>query len=222
VQVPPDDRLASRSAVNPRAAPSGAVRSRVSRAGRPRDGAPQGVESWSKESPREVVRGKPTVCTRRKAAVLGALWPVSRPPPGSERGACLQRGTSGTWASHLSPGASAGNGGPAEHRPWRRPGASSGRRAGNGAHARWQPARSRACERHATRPERDRVAVVAASRTGARGELRPKGPTGGKAPSGSAAAGRTQGRDVELTNPDHGRPVDGARAAAALPEDPEA
>src|SRR3989442_15725049 len=50
-----------------------------------------------------VQRGKPTVCKRRKAAILDALWRVSRTPPGSESGACLQRGNSGTWESHLSP-----------------------------------------------------------------------------------------------------------------------
>src|SRR2546428_10181374 len=50
-----------------------------------------------------VRRGKPTVCKRRKAAVLDALWRVRRTPPGSESGACLHRGNVGTWESHLSP-----------------------------------------------------------------------------------------------------------------------
>ena len=45
-QVPPDESLASRSVANLRASPSGAVRSRVERGGRPREGAPQGGESW--------------------------------------------------------------------------------------------------------------------------------------------------------------------------------
>src|SRR6266849_8795644 len=45
--------------------------------------------------------GQPTVCTHWKAAVLDACWRVSRTPPGSESGACLQRGNSGTWESHL-------------------------------------------------------------------------------------------------------------------------
>src|SRR5712664_1257755 len=48
-------------------------------------------------------RGKPTVCKRWKAAVLGAVWRVRRTPPGSESGACHHRGSSGTWESHLSP-----------------------------------------------------------------------------------------------------------------------
>src|SRR5712691_11436809 len=47
--------------------------------------------------------GKPTVCTHWKAVVLSALWQGCRTPPGSESGACLQRGNSGTWESHLSP-----------------------------------------------------------------------------------------------------------------------
>jgi hypothetical protein len=112
--------------------------------------------------------------------------------------------------------------GPADQSPWRGPGASTGRRAGNGYPELWKPARYRVRARQAKRPERDRVAVVAAHRTGERGELRPKGPTGGKALSGRASTGRTQGRDLELTNSDRDRPVDCARAAAALPEEPDA
>ena len=30
-------------------------------------------------------------------------WRVHRTPPGSESGACLHRGSSGTWENHLSP-----------------------------------------------------------------------------------------------------------------------
>ena len=45
-------------------------------------------------------RGKPTVASGGQAAVLGALWRVRRTPPGSESGAGLQRGHSGTWESH--------------------------------------------------------------------------------------------------------------------------
>ena len=77
-------------------------------------------------------------------------------------------------------------------------------------------------ERQAKRPERDTWAVVAAHSTGEGGAVRPKRPTGGKAPSGRAAAGGRQGRDFDLTNPDHGRPVDCKRAAAALLEEPYA
>jgi hypothetical protein len=50
-----------------------------------------------------VRRGKPTVSSGRKAAVLGALGRVRRTPPGSESGACIYRGRSGTWESPLSP-----------------------------------------------------------------------------------------------------------------------
>ena len=184
----------------------------------PRNGYSRGQE----DIPHGVPRGKPTVCKRWKAAVLDAFWRVSRTPPGSESGACVHRGSSGTWESHLSPCTSAGKGGPADQRPWRGPGASTGRRAGNGDHERWKPARYRGRERQAKRPERDRVAVVAAHSTGDGGEPRPKGPTGGKAPSGRASAGGRQGRDIELTNPDHSRPVDCTRAAAALLEEPYA
>ena len=77
-------------------------------------------------------------------------------------------------------------------------------------------------ERHVKDPERDRAAVVAAQRTEEGGEVRPKRPTGGKAPSGRASAGRSQGRDRERTNPDNRTPVDCERAAAALHEEPDA
>ena len=83
-------------------------------------------------------------------------------------------------------------------------------------------------ERQVQDPEMGRMAVVAAQSTWAGGEVRPKRPTGGKAPSGRASAGGRQGRDIELTNPAHDRPVDcGSKGdfawvAAALPEEPYA
>src|ERR671923_3084827 len=57
----------------------------------------------SRISLKAVGRGKPTVSTGRKAAVLDATWRAPGTPPGSESGACLHRGSSGTWESHLSP-----------------------------------------------------------------------------------------------------------------------
>src|SRR5207244_8471139 len=50
-----------------------------------------------------VQRGTPTVSSGRKAAVLGAGGRVRRTPPGSKSGACIHRGSSGTWESQLSP-----------------------------------------------------------------------------------------------------------------------
>ena len=64
-------------------------------------------------------------------------------------------------------------------------------------------------ERQVKDPEMGRAAVVAAHSTEEGGEVRPKRPTGGKAPSSRASAGGRQGRDIEITNLDHGRPVDG-------------
>jgi hypothetical protein len=86
-----------------KAEPAGQERTRVP----PRKG-PYGA-GWSEKAGRvieprnEYSRGKPTVSSGWKAAVLGALWRVRRTPPGSESGACLHRGNSGTWESHLSP-----------------------------------------------------------------------------------------------------------------------
>src|SRR2546426_1180053 len=50
-----------------------------------------------------VRRGKPTVSSGRKAAVLEALWRAWRTPPGSKSGACIHRGSAGPWESHVSP-----------------------------------------------------------------------------------------------------------------------
>jgi hypothetical protein len=67
-------------------------------------GAGGSEETGCVMEPRKGYRGgKPTVCMRWKAAVLDALWRVCRTPPGSESGACLHRGNSGTWESHLPP-----------------------------------------------------------------------------------------------------------------------
>src|SRR5712691_9903847 len=86
-----------------KASPAGQERARVP----PRKG-PYGAgcseETGRVIEPRNVYsRGQPTVCKRRKAAVLGAVGRVRGTPPGSESGACVHRGNSGTWESHLSP-----------------------------------------------------------------------------------------------------------------------
>src|SRR5215475_14494225 len=59
---------------------------------------------------KDVRRGKPTVSSGRKAAVLDTLGQVSRTPPGSASGACSHRGSSGTWESQRSPWHSPGMG----------------------------------------------------------------------------------------------------------------
>ena len=53
--------------------PAMGVRSWRERGGRPRDGAPKRVESWTAGEPQGIQRGKPTVSTHRKATVLGAI-----------------------------------------------------------------------------------------------------------------------------------------------------
>ena len=57
-----------------------------------------------------VARGTPTVSSGRKAAVPSASRQVFGTPPGSKSGACIHRGNSGTWESHLSPCHMAGMG----------------------------------------------------------------------------------------------------------------
>jgi hypothetical protein len=53
--------------------------------------------------PHDVQRGKPTALWYRKATVPEAHWRADGTPPGSESGACIYRGNSGTWESPLSP-----------------------------------------------------------------------------------------------------------------------
>ena len=88
-------------------------------------------------------RGKPTVSSGWKAAVLGALGRVRRTPPGSESGACLQRGNSGTWESHLSPCLMTGMGDRLIKGPGVVLGASPRSRAREGHHELWEHARYR-------------------------------------------------------------------------------
>ena len=62
------------------------------------------------ENPHDVQRGKPTGSWHRKAAVPETRWRADGTPPGSESGAGISRGNSGTWESHLSPCATPGKG----------------------------------------------------------------------------------------------------------------
>jgi hypothetical protein len=85
----------------PRAPPVRGVRSWRDRGRRPRERAPKYVEWWSTGSASRCREGKPTVCSARTAAVLDAPRRVCRTPPGSESGAGVHRGDSGTWVSPL-------------------------------------------------------------------------------------------------------------------------
>src|SRR5262249_17664046 len=138
--------------------------------------------------PRKVYRGgQPTVCTHGKAAVLSAFWRVRRTPPGSESGACLHRGNSGTWESHRAPGDRPGMGDRATQSPgvgWAlRPGHEPGGETTNEGSTPGIGERATSEE-----PREGQVAVVASHPTVERGEVRPKRPTGGKATSGRAVS----------------------------------
>jgi hypothetical protein len=98
--------------------------------------------------------GEPTVSSGWQAAVLGALWRVRRTPPGSESGACLQRGHAGTWESHRCPCPHARSGGPGDQRPWRGLGASTRPRALRGDHERGKHARDRGTSAKRSTPSR--------------------------------------------------------------------
>src|SRR5207249_5483068 len=96
----------------PRASPAMGVRSWSERGGRPRDCAPTYGESWSAGEPqrdrgqsrRRASAGRQQSCVRQRR--------VRKTPPGSESGACRQRGSSGTWESQWSPCVESGRGVP--------------------------------------------------------------------------------------------------------------
>src|SRR2546425_12323690 len=103
--------------------------------------------------------------------------------------------------------------GPADQRPWRDLELSPGHEpCGDTTNHGSRQGIGKASDKQS--PRDGQRAVVAAHSTGEGGEVRPKRPTGGKAPSSRASAGGRQGRDFELTNPDHGRPVDGGARAS--------
>jgi hypothetical protein len=155
-----------------------------------------------------VLRGKPTVCTHRKATVPGAFWRGCGTPPGSETGAGFQRGNSGTWESHLSPGSYSRTRGPGDHRPWRGRGlppdpapvrdTTNARQQARYREARDERSDPRWVERQS---ERSRVPVQV-------GNQGPRDPLEGRRRRASRSAGRKAGRDLELTNRHPTTPAD--------------
>ena len=131
-QVLPDSSRARRSGAPPRASPSGAVRSRVERGDRPRDGAPPWGAWW-------VAAGFPWLEGRRPGCALASAPDTTGV---GERGMAAQ-GNAGPWESHRSPGAHARRGGPGDQKPWRGRGAATGPRAPWGHHNPEKPARDR-------------------------------------------------------------------------------
>ena len=103
VPVPPDERLASRSVANSTCQPSNGSTELEEARRQAASLSPEICIVVVNRIAVAVLRQKPTVCMRRKATILCAVWQVHRTPPGSESGACLHRGSSGTWENHLSP-----------------------------------------------------------------------------------------------------------------------
>ena len=109
-QIPPDQRLASRSGGNSTCHPSNGCTKLEGTSRQAASLSPEICRVVDRRIAAAVLRSTPTVCMHRKAAVLGAVWQVRRTPPGSESGACLHRGSSGTWENHLSPRITSGLG----------------------------------------------------------------------------------------------------------------
>jgi hypothetical protein len=195
--VPPDESRANRSGATPRASPHGAVRSRVERGGRPREGAPQWVASWEADG-----------CQWLAGRSPGCAMARAQDPTGvSERGMSAQgeRGNLGEPPVSLSYPRS---GGPGDHRPWRDrelpPGYEPARETTNaGKHARDREASdTRSAPRRAWwQSERRRVP----RKVGNRG---PRDPPEGRRRRAECPTGGNQGRDAALTNPDTRTPVD--------------
>jgi hypothetical protein len=147
-----------------------------------------------------VWRGTPTVSSGRKAAVLGAVGRVRRTPPGSESGACIQRGRAGTWESPLAPCHMPGMG----DRVTKSPGVPWGPRPG------YKPVRDNTNEPRRTRyreardKRRDlRGAVGQSSRSivpGKVGHGGPRDPLEGRQRRASRGAGPTDGSYLASTH----------------------
>ena len=142
----------------------------------------------------------PTVASGRKAAVLGAGGRVRRTPPGSKSGACLHRGSSGTWESHLSPCHIPGMGDRVTKGPgvvWEfRPDHEPVRDTTNGQ----QQARYRGASAKRSVPrgaERQSERSIVPGKVGNSG---PQDPREGRRRRASRCAGQKDGRDRAITN----------------------
>jgi hypothetical protein len=197
-QVPPDQRLTSRSGANPRASQSwgygAGCREKAGRVIEPRHVYSRGQKDrhWlvSGES-RRVASGGRQQSWMRDGDPCGT-------PPGSQSGACVHRGHSGTWERHDSPCRRYRRREPVENIPvpsevtwsWDLAGSKEqGHRQGIGGPGTTEGRREGV------------VAVVADHRTDEGGEPRPKAPTGGKERPDMTARRGHQGRHFEATNP---------------------
>jgi hypothetical protein len=124
-------------------------------------------------------------CARARAQDPTGVGERGMPPEG-------ERGTLGEPSVSL---AHSRTGGPGDQKPWGGLGASPRTEARQGQPERTEANQVSGRERQAKRPERGRVAVVAAHRTREGGERRPTGPTGGKAPPG-ITFGWTERREI--------------------------
>jgi hypothetical protein len=201
----------------PRASPAMGVRSWSERGGRPRDGAPKCVESWSEGEPQRS-RGH---SRRFASAGRQQSWVrprrVRRTPPGSESGAGLQRGSSGTWENHLSPCTISGWGGPGDHRPWRDLGASTRPRARVGQHEHSKAGTGSGSARRVKRPETGRGESSRRIVPVKGGNRDPRDPREGRQRRASRAAGKTDGRYLEITNRHPTTPADGGAGRPRSP-----
>ena len=135
-----------------------------------------------------------------QAAVPDALWRVEGTPPGSKSGACLQRGSSGTWESPRSPCHMPGTG----DRVTKSPGVIWGLRPDD------EPVRDSTNQRKRTRYRGARAKRSAARRAGWQSERRivpvqvgtrcPRDPRAGRRRRAARSAGQHDGRDREITN----------------------
>ena len=134
-------------------------------------------------------------CSGRKAAVLDATRRVSRIPPGSESGACIHRGDSGTWESQWFPCRKSGVGVPTDE--VKTPG--TGRRLSpprralqeQGTQSKMSATRYRRRRGRTERP-RDRPLAVLADHSTEGQEPRASGREGGEPTSQGPPAGKAK------------------------------
>jgi hypothetical protein len=146
-----------------------------------------------------VPQGKPTVSSGRKATVLGARRRVRRTPPGSESGACSQRGSAGTWENPRSPCHIPGMADRVTNSPgvvWGpRPGHAPGRDTTNEPkRTRYRDVRDKRSDRRGAGGQSSRSIVPGQGGTGG-----PQAPREGRQRRASRGAGQTDGSYREIT-----------------------
>ena len=123
--IPPDKRLASRSVTTSTCQPSNG-RTKLEEVSRQAASLrPEIGRVVVKRIASAVSRAKPTVCLRRKAAILGAIGASAQDTPGVEERGMSAEGELGNLGEPPGSAHNSRDGGPGDQKPWRDLGAST-------------------------------------------------------------------------------------------------